>query len=206
MLRRLLDGSGLTVRQLAQRAGCSPGTVSYALRGVTVPREELFERLVRACDGEPGDWRAIYEQAAEAARAARRPAARTPEADVSAPAGGRHVTVAVIDDHPVVIEGLVSWIERDPQHRVHVVHRGGTRDEPAPAPAADADVVVLGLNETSEPVMKALRALAAQGRRVVVFSAVQEQAEIAEILRAGAVAFVARRWPSRSNPVVTISA
>jgi len=30
----------------------------------------------------------------------------------------RHVTVAIIEDHPVVTEGVASWIRSDPGQRV----------------------------------------------------------------------------------------
>ena len=31
-----------------------------------------------------------------------------------------HVTVAIVDDHPVVIEGVISWISADPGRRISV--------------------------------------------------------------------------------------
>jgi len=31
-----------------------------------------------------------------------------------------HVTVAIVDDHPVVVEGVISWISADPGRRITV--------------------------------------------------------------------------------------
>ena len=31
-----------------------------------------------------------------------------------------HVTAAIVEDHPVVIEGIISWISADPEQRITV--------------------------------------------------------------------------------------
>ncbi|MET9506592.1 XRE family transcriptional regulator [Streptomyces sp. NPDC006622] len=85
LLRRLKDGSGLTYRQLEQRAAArgdvlARSTVADVLRRAALPRAELVTALVRACGAEADlpRWLAARERLAstqdEAARDEREPA------------------------------------------------------------------------------------------------------------------------------------
>ena len=61
----------------------------------------------------------------------------------------QQVTVAIIEDHPVVTEGVASWIRSDPGQRVLLVHTArdltGLDGESRPS----ADVVILDLENRS---------------------------------------------------------
>ena len=37
----------------------------------------------------------------------------------------QQVTVAIVEDHPVVTEGVASWIRSDPGHRARLVQTAG---------------------------------------------------------------------------------
>ena len=60
------------------------------------------------------------------------------------------VTVAIIEDHPVVAEGVASWVRSDPGQRVRLVQAAhdltGLRGVPGPS----ADVVILDLELSGE--------------------------------------------------------
>src|SRR5215208_6483762 len=102
------------------------------------------------------------------------------------------VSVAIVDDHPVVIEGVTSWLARDPEHRVEVVHTtstlGGLSEGSGPA----ADVVVLDLLIGGQLIVDQIPRLAAAGRRVVAFSAHLDADLIIHVLEAGAVGYVSK--------------
>ena len=88
-----------------------------------------------------------YRRGRPAARGRRRGRHRTAARRRHALGGGameQQVTVAIIEDHPVVTEGVASWIRSDPGQRVRLVQTArdlaGLR---AGSPLA-ADVVILG--------------------------------------------------------------
>jgi two-component system nitrate/nitrite response regulator NarL len=82
----------------------------------------------------------------------------------------QQVTVAIIEDHPVVTEGVASWIRSDPGQRVLLVHTArdltGLQGESRPS----ADVVILDLELSGELVTTQIPGLVATGYRVVAFS------------------------------------
>ncbi|MFC0625404.1 response regulator transcription factor [Kribbella deserti] len=96
------------------------------------------------------------------------------------------VTVAIVDDHPVVIEGIQTWLSEEP--RISVVHTGESADV---APGI-ADVLILDLNLHGHLVIGAITTLAAAGQRVIAFSQFTEQRIVLESLEAGACGFVAK--------------
>jgi DNA-binding NarL/FixJ family response regulator len=102
------------------------------------------------------------------------------------------LTTVIIDDHPVVVEGIRSWIARDPACRVAIVHTGtelaDLRDEAALA----ADVIVLDLELKEGLVVDAIPALSAVGRRVVAFSQHRDPELILRVIEAGASAYVTK--------------
>ncbi|WP_345510834.1 helix-turn-helix transcriptional regulator, partial [Phytohabitans houttuyneae] len=71
-LKRLKERSGLTFRQLEERAAANGdllprSTVADVLRRTGLPRPDLVAALVRACGGTPGDvaaWLAARERLA----------------------------------------------------------------------------------------------------------------------------------------------
>nr|WP_215206908.1 response regulator [Streptomyces sp. CHD11] len=96
------------------------------------------------------------------------------------------LSVAVVDDHPVVIEGIQAWLSEEP--RITVVHTG----DAAEVGPGVADVLVLDLNLHGRLVITDIATLAAAGQRVIAFSQMTEQRVVLEALEAGACEFVAK--------------
>ncbi|MEU7916429.1 tetratricopeptide repeat protein, partial [Microbispora bryophytorum] len=196
-LRDLVRSSGLTLRDLAARVGSSPATISRAMKGEIVPRRELFEQLVRACGGEFSEWSSLYERAVEAVMrtaaqsASLPPRSKTPLAASLAPKPD--ITVAIFDDHPVVIEGVRSWLENDPQGDMRVVFTGGSLEDLSDF-EGDADVVVLDPLLAGKSVIEIIPNLILKGHRVVALSSQSDNhaAAIAAI-EAGADAFLSQQ-------------
>src|SRR3984957_10170850 len=104
----------------------------------------------------------------------------------------QQVTVAIIEDHPVVTEGVASCIRQVPDRRVRLVHPA--RDLPglhgaAPPPA---DVIILDLELSGELVTAQIPGLVAAGNRVVAFSGHSDPAIVMETLDSGAHAYVSK--------------
>lgn len=109
------------------------------------------------------------------------------------------LTVGIIDDHPVVIEGIQTWLSEEP--RISVGHTGETADvEPG-----IADVLILDLNLHGRLVIGDIARLAAAGQRVIAFSQFTEQRVVLESLEAGACEFVAKN-EGRAHLVNTVLA
>ena len=100
------------------------------------------------------------------------------------------VTVAIVDDHPVVVEGVISWISADPERRITVTQVVSDITELA-APRA-ADVLILDLELGGRMVADEVARLAASGYRIVAFSAHVDPALILDVLDAGAHAYVSK--------------
>ena len=102
------------------------------------------------------------------------------------------VTVAIIEDHPVVTEGVASWIRSDPGQRVRLVQTArdlaGLRAVPRPL----ANVVILDLELSGELVTTQIPGLVAAGYRVVAFSGHSDPAIVMETLDNGAHAYVSK--------------
>ncbi|GIH16296.1 response regulator [Rugosimonospora africana] len=115
------------------------------------------------------------------------------------------VRVAVIDDHPVVLEGIQSWIRTDDARRVEVIAVGGSIDEVLDGPGGSCDVVLLDLNLGDGPVIDRIEGLTATGRRIVVFSQSSDPDTILKVLDAGACAYLAKH-EGRDHCVETLVA
>ena len=101
-----------------------------------------------------------------------------------------HVTVAIVDDHPVVIEGVISWIGADPERRITVTQV--VSDITGLTGPRDADVLILDLELGGRMVADEVSRLAASGYRIVAFSAHVDPALILDVLDAGAHAYVSK--------------
>jgi DNA-binding NarL/FixJ family response regulator len=101
------------------------------------------------------------------------------------------VTVAVVDDHQVVLAGVRSWIALDPRRRLDLVAAGQWVDSVLSGPGADADVLVLDLMIFGRSVADRVAALADR-QRVVVFSADTTDDTIRCVLDAGASAYLTK--------------
>jgi two-component system nitrate/nitrite response regulator NarL len=104
----------------------------------------------------------------------------------------QQVTVAIIEDHPVVTEGVASWIRSDPDQRVLLVHTArdltGLEGESRPP----ADVVILDLELSGELVTGQIPGMVAAGYRVVAFSGHSDPTIVMETLDNGAHAYVSK--------------
>jgi two-component system, NarL family, nitrate/nitrite response regulator NarL len=88
----------------------------------------------------------------------------------------RPVTVAIVEDHPVVAEGVASWIRSDPAQRVRLVRTARDLTALAAVPRPPADVLILDLELSGELVTGEISTLVAAGNRVVAFSGHSEPA------------------------------
>ncbi|OLZ51120.1 LuxR family transcriptional regulator [Amycolatopsis coloradensis] len=98
----------------------------------------------------------------------------------------RQVTVAVIEDHEVVIDGVRAWVDRDPGRRVRIVASGADVDEVLAGPGGAADVLLVDLNLRGTLIVDRIASLTGAGHRVVVFSAHSESENVLAVLDAGA--------------------
>ena len=102
------------------------------------------------------------------------------------------VTVAIIEDHPVVTEGVASWIRSDPGQRVRLVQTARDLTGLPAMPRPPADVVILDLELSGELVTTQIPGLVAAGNRVVAFSGHSDPAIVMETLDNGAHAYVSK--------------
>jgi two-component system, NarL family, nitrate/nitrite response regulator NarL len=102
------------------------------------------------------------------------------------------VTVAIIEDHPVVTEGVASWIQSDPDRRVRLVQTACDLTGLAVDSGLPADVVILDLELSGELVTGQIPRLVAAGYRVVAFSGHSDPAIVMETLDNGAHAYVSK--------------
>lgn len=115
------------------------------------------------------------------------------------------VTVALVDDHPVVHEGMRAWLERDPAAGIVLVAVGDDVELAFAGPGATADVLLLDLMLHGHLAVDAVTRLAEAGRRVVVYSEHADDATVLEVLERGAFAFLAKK-EAREHCVETILA
>lgn len=103
---------------------------------------------------------------------------------------GSRVTAALLDDHPIVLDGVRACVERDPDRRVELVHAATTFDRLQAGPAADVLVIDLELADGSA--VPRIGALAAEGRRIVVFSHHEDPETILELIDLGVHGYVTK--------------
>jgi len=104
----------------------------------------------------------------------------------------QQVTVVIIEDHPVVTEGVTSWIRSDPGQRVRLVLTARDLTGLRSAQQPSADVVILDLELAGELVTTQIPDLVASGYRVVAFSGHSDPAIVMETLDNGAHAYVSK--------------
>ncbi|MEJ5866788.1 response regulator [Pseudokineococcus sp. 5B2Z-1] len=106
--------------------------------------------------------------------------------------GGRtgRVRVAVVDDHPVILDGIAAWVGAAPDE-VELVgtHPGLASLRASPAHPADVVVLDLVLDDGSSPAAS-VAGLVEEGCAVVVISADAEPASVQRAVEAGALAYV----------------
>jgi DNA-binding NarL/FixJ family response regulator len=104
----------------------------------------------------------------------------------------QQVTVAIIEDHPVVTEGVASWIRSDPGERVRLVLTARDLTGLHLGPGPSADVVILDLELSGELVTGQIPGLVAAGYRVVAFSGHSEPVIVMETMDNGAHSYVSK--------------
>jgi two-component system nitrate/nitrite response regulator NarL len=104
----------------------------------------------------------------------------------------QQVTVTIIEDHPVVTEGVASWIQSDPDQRVRLVATARDLTGLRAVPLTSADVVILDLELSGELVTNQIPGLVVAGYRVVAFSGHSDPAIVMETLDNGAHAYVSK--------------
>jgi two-component system, NarL family, nitrate/nitrite response regulator NarL len=102
------------------------------------------------------------------------------------------VTAGIVEDHPVVIEGITSWISADPEHRIQVVLVAHDLMAPEPVTGPVADVLILDLELNGQLVTSQVPRLVAAGNRIVAFSAHSGPGLVRDVLDSGAYAYVAK--------------
>jgi two-component system nitrate/nitrite response regulator NarL len=105
------------------------------------------------------------------------------------------VTITLIEDQLVVVDGVRKWIADDPEGRVAIVSVGASIEEALKGPGRTADVIVLDLELAETGTAKTMATprvagLCAEGFRVVVFSIHYEPFIVQTVLEAGACAFL----------------
>jgi two-component system, NarL family, nitrate/nitrite response regulator NarL len=102
------------------------------------------------------------------------------------------VTVVIVEDHPVVAEGVASWIRAESGQQVRLVHAARDLAWLSAATPVPADVVILDLELSGELVTTQIPRLVAGGYRVVAFSGHTDPAIVMEALDNGAHAYVSK--------------
>jgi DNA-binding NarL/FixJ family response regulator len=102
----------------------------------------------------------------------------------------------VVEDQPVTVDGVRSWLERDPWRRAVIVDSGEDLDTVLSGPGGSADVLLLDLDLNGKRVTDRVAGLCAEGRRIVVFSALTDDATIHAVHEAGAGAFLGKHETS----------
>ncbi|OZM72203.1 LuxR family transcriptional regulator [Amycolatopsis antarctica] len=95
--------------------------------------------------------------------------------------------MVIVDGHPAVRAGVRQWL-RSARPSIEVLASGGEAGTAWSAPGRDADVVVLGADHGDVASLPAaLRRLADAGRRVVVYSALDDARQAARSVELGAL-------------------
>ena len=106
----------------------------------------------------------------------------------------RPVSIALVDDQDVVVEGVGAWIAAGPAGQVAIVAAGRSVETALDGPGRQANVVVLDLQLDKkwelDQVTKVITKLSDEGFRVVIFSVHIEPFVVQAVLEAGACAFL----------------
>ncbi|RBQ22140.1 DNA-binding response regulator [Spongiactinospora rosea] len=102
------------------------------------------------------------------------------------------MTVAIVEDEPIVVDGLRMWIKEYPSYDIELVAATASIESLLAGPGADADVLLLDLALHRERVVDRVHELCADGRRVIAFSVHSDPPVVRAVLDAGAAAFLAK--------------
>jgi DNA-binding NarL/FixJ family response regulator len=106
------------------------------------------------------------------------------------------IGVAVVDDHPIILESAASWIRAD-EVGIRLVATAATVAALLAGPGRQAHVVLLDLDlGDGTPVEGNVAAIVAAGPAVLVLSASDRPAAVRTAMRAGARGYVLKNEPS----------
>jgi DNA-binding NarL/FixJ family response regulator len=106
------------------------------------------------------------------------------------------ISVAVVDDHPIILESAASWIRSD-ESDIRLVATAATVAALLSGPGRHADVVLLDLDLGDDTaVSDNVAAILAAGPAVLVLSASDRPAVVRTAMRAGARGYVLKNEPS----------
>ena len=114
------------------------------------------------------------------------------------------VSVALVDDHPVVREGVRAWLDQA-DCPIDLVAAVDSVDVLLAGPGRAADVLLLDLNLHGRMVLDEVARLAALGLRVIVYSEHADTATVLAVQDRGALTFVAKH-EAREHCVAAILA
>ena len=100
------------------------------------------------------------------------------------------VTAAIVDDHPVILDGVRAWLAADTRHRVELIQAALTIEELDAGPGIRADVLIMDLELKRGMVIEQIARLAADGHRIVVFSGHNTPELISQVIDAGASSYL----------------
>ncbi|MEV7087048.1 response regulator transcription factor [Streptomyces sp. NPDC093085] len=116
------------------------------------------------------------------------------------------VTVALIDDHPVVLAGIESWYAAS-ERPITVVAKGPSVAVATTGPGREADVVVLDLQlANGVPAYPELRQLVAGERQVIVYTMQDSQETALTCLDLGAFTYLTKAEGERHLMAATLAA
>lgn len=102
------------------------------------------------------------------------------------------VTAAIVDDHPVILDGVRAWLAADARHRVELIHAALTIEDLQAGPGIRADVLIMDLELKHGMVVEQIARLAADGHRIVVFSGHSAPELINRVIEAGASSYLTK--------------
>ncbi|MGH7729102.1 MAG: response regulator [Vulcanimicrobiaceae bacterium] len=107
------------------------------------------------------------------------------------------IRIAIVDDHPIVREGLASILEDEPDFAI-VASVGSAEDLFSSLRAARPDLVVIDLELPGIGGIAALERLAAlaEGPRALVFSAFESDQDVRAAVAAGATGYLLKGSPA----------
>ena len=102
------------------------------------------------------------------------------------------VTVSIVDDHPVILDGVRAWLAADAQRRVELIQAVLTIEDLEAGPGIRADVLIVDLELKCGMVIEQIARLAAAGHRIVVFSGHNKPELINKVIDVGASSYLTK--------------
>jgi DNA-binding NarL/FixJ family response regulator len=105
------------------------------------------------------------------------------------------IRVLIVDDHPIVREGVTAVLEHEGD--IHVVGAAGTIDEGLRLAAkVQPDVVLLDLKLPDTPALDSVASFAREGRSILAFTAYDADDDVFHAIRSGARGYLLKGSPA----------